>query len=204
MRLSAYKSLNGSDFIVLKLSRLISKLVFWIIIVVAIIWGLIFCSKVVMKCIYPLKYTDFVEEASCNCGVEKELVYAIIKCESGFDENAESHAGACGLMQITPETFEWLKTHAKKIPVKIDEDIHDPRTNIMLGTLFVSMLMNKYENEKLVLCAYNAGMSVVDRWLRSSGNFQDTHDIENIPYPETKNYVKKVERAKKIYKELYF
>lgn len=157
-----------------------------------------------MRHIYPLKYTEYVEEASKNCGVEKELIYGIIKCESGFDENAKSHAGACGLMQITPETFEWLKTHAKKKSVLINGDIHNPKTNVTAGTLFVSMLLKKYGNESLALCAYNAGMNAVDKWLKENVEFRNTGDVEHIPYPETKKYVQKVERAKNIYKKLYF
>jgi len=166
--------------------------------------GIIFGSKAVLKYMYPIKYESVVERVSKDYGVEKELIYAIIKCESGFDENAESHAGAHGLMQITPETFEWVsKYQAKSKELKI-ADIHRPEINIKIGTLFVATLIKKYQNEVLALCAYNAGMNAVDRWLRENDEFKKTADTEHIPYPETKEYVRRVRRAKKMYQKLYF
>lgn len=171
-----------------------------------VILGIIFGSKSVLKYIYriPPKYESLVEKNSEEYGVEKELVYAIIKCESGFDENAKSHAGALGLMQITPETFEWVsKYQAKNKDLNI-VDIHKPETNIKIGTLFISTLIKKYKNEILALCAYNAGMNAVDRWLKENSEFKKSADTEHIPYPETKEYVRRVRRAKKMYKKLYF
>ena len=67
-----------------------------------------------MKSFYPIKYKTEVEEASNNYGIEKELIYAIIKCESGFDKEAHSHANAIGLMQITPDTFKWLQLYTRE------------------------------------------------------------------------------------------
>lgn len=169
-----------------------------------IIFGIVFGSKAVLKCVYPIKYEELVEKNSKEYAVEKELIYAIIKCESGFDENAKSHAGACGLMQITPETFEWVcRYQAKNKDLKSD-DIHKPETNIKIGTLFISTLIKKYKNEVLALCAYNAGTNAADRWLRENKEFKKSADTEHIPYPETKEYVKRVQRAKKMYKKLYF
>lgn len=169
-----------------------------------VIFGIIFGSKAVLKYIYPIKYENLVEKTSKEYGVEKELVYAIIKCESGFDENAKSHAGAYGLMQITPETFEWVaKYHAKNKDLS-GADVHKPETNIKIGTLFISTLIKKYKNEVLALCAYNAGMNALERWLRENSEFKKSADAEHIPYPETKEYVKRVMRAKKMYKKLYF
>ena len=175
-----------------------------ILILTITIIGIIFGSKAVLKYMYPIKYESVVERTSKEYGVEKELIYAIIKCESGFDENAKSHAGACGLMQITPETFDWVgKYHAKNEDLK-GADIHTPETNVKIGTLFISTLIKKYKNEVLALCAYNAGMNAVDRWLRENREFKKSADTEHIPYPETKEYVRRVQRAKKMYKKLYF
>lgn len=174
-----------------------------LILAVAVI-GIIIGSKAVLKYIYPIKYEALVEKASKEHGVEKELIYAIIKCESDFDENAKSHAGAHGLMQITPETFEWVcKSQAKDGDLK-KSDIHVPEQNVKIGALFISMLIKKYKNEVLALCAYNAGMTAVDRWLRENDEFKKSADTEHIPYPETKEYVRRVRRAKKMYKKLYF
>lgn len=170
----------------------------------SVIFGIIWGSKAVLKYVYPIKYESIVEKTAKEYGVEKELVYAIIKCESDFDENAKSHAGACGLMQITPETFEWIcKSHIKNSDLS-SADIHMPEANIKIGTLFISALMKKYKNEVLALCAYNAGMNAVDRWIRGNDEFKKSADTEHIPYSETKEYVKRVRRAKKMYRKLYF
>ena len=183
---------------------MIFNVLFVAVILGLIIFGIIFCSKAVLKFIYPIKYESLVESTSKEYGVEKELIYAIIKCESGFDEDAKSHAGACGLMQITPETFEWVGKYRAKSKDFKGADIHKPETNIKIGTLFISILMEKHKNEVLALCAYNAGMNAVNRWLKENAEFKKSADTEHIPYPETKEYVRRVQRAKKMYKKLYF
>lgn len=162
------------------------------------------CTKKVFEMIYPLKYVHEIESAISNCDVEKELIYAIIKCESGFDANATSRAGACGLMQITPETFDWIKNHVKKLPEGYTPDLYDPKTNILYGVTFISVLRNKYGDDVKVLSAYNAGMTAVDRWLSSQNGSKYNDEFGYIEYPETKEYVKRVLRARKIYKKLYF
>lgn len=188
----------------LTLRKRVVKTVTFCSVIFVVFLSLVFVFKSALKFVYPLKYTEIVEQASNRYNVEKELIYAIIKCESGFDENAKSHAGACGLMQITPETFEWLKNNSKKSLSEIGTNIHDPGVNIICGTVFISLLLKKYNNEIFALSAYNAGMNAVDRWIKESGNSNDVGNLDFIPYPETKEYVGKVERAKRIYKELYF
>lgn len=163
----------------------------------------LFGAKFVCKITHPLKYYSIVAEASQRYGVEKELIYAIIKCESDFDESAKSQADACGLMQITPETFEWLSLYAKNLP-KDNIDFHDPSTNIMYGTLFLSMLQDKYQDGKVVISAYNAGPTAVDRWLGDEKLSKDGKTLDYIPYKETRHYAAKVKLTKSIYKILYF
>ena len=107
-------------------------------------------------------------------------------------------------MQITPETFEWVSKYQAKNKNWDAADIKSPEINIKIGTLFIATLIKKYKNEVLALCAYNAGMNALDRWLRENGEFKKTADTEHIPYPETREYVKRVRRAKKMYQKLYF
>jgi len=107
-------------------------------------------------------------------------------------------------MQITPETFKWLSecyTHEQNLS---EHEIQNPKANISYGTLFISILLKKYKNEKTALCAYNAGMTVVDRWLSDGNLSPDGLNLKSIPYKETRKYVKRVNKAKKIYKNLYF
>ena len=87
--------------------------------------------------LYPQKYSEFIEQYCDEYDVPIDLAYAVIKCESGFDPNAKSEIGAIGLMQITPETFDWILT---KIDDKNNEmsDLYDSKTNIRAGTFRIS------------------------------------------------------------------
>ncbi len=157
-----------------------------------------------MHIVYPLKYDELVSKSSIKYNIKKELIFAVIKCESGFDENAHSHANAQGLMQITPETFKWINdcyTHEKNLNVS---KLKQPEVNVKYGTLLLSILIKKYKNEKLALSAYNAGIATVDRWIKNNVISPDLKDLNSIPYKETRNYVKRVIKSKKIYKKLYF
>lgn len=156
-----------------------------------------------MKSFYPIKYKTEVEEASNNYGIEKELIYAIIKCESGFDKEAHSHANAIGLMQITPDTFKWLQLYTREKGLSV-ESLKNPRINIKYGTLFISLLRKQYRNDEAVLSAYNAGDSVVKRWMADRNISSDGKSLDIIPYKETRYYVRRVIFAKKFYKNLYF
>lgn len=155
-----------------------------------------------LKSVYPLKFEEYVASQAQNYGVEEALIYAVIKAESGFDVNAKSRAGAQGLMQITPDTFSWLQTHAGTHPMNQDY-LKNPGVNIKYGTYFISILLEKYGSEEVALCAYNAGMGSVDRWLKDKNLSRDQRTLTNIPYPETKKYVARVLRHKARYKNLY-
>ncbi len=193
----------GEFNIVIKLNRtaVISLICFFS--ACALIFLVAVSYKPLLRFFYPIKYQETVSKASETYGVEKELIYAIIKCESGFDEHARSRAGAVGLMQIMPETFKWLQTQTSDSKLS-KEKLEDPKINIMYGTLLISILRRKYSNDDTVLSSYNAGDSVVKRWLGDKKISADGIKLDNIPYKETRNYVNKIKTAKKIYKKLYF
>ncbi|MGB9637879.1 MAG: lytic transglycosylase domain-containing protein [bacterium] len=113
---------------------------------------------------------DAVEEASRKYGVDKELILAIIKQESNFDPKAVSYVGACGLMQLMPET-------AKELGVT---DPFDIKQNIMGGTKYIRQLLDQFKDIKLAIAAYNAG----------PGNVMKYNSIP--PFSETQNYIAKV------------
>jgi soluble lytic murein transglycosylase len=117
----------------------------------------------------------------------------VIESESKFNANARSSAGAVGLMQLTPATAKGIAQYTGGSRFRLS-DLTNPDINIRYGAWYRGHLMNKYGNERLALAAYNAGQDNVDRW-------QQAH--EGIQFSETRDYVSKVERLKKIYRKAY-
>ena len=151
--------------------------------------------------VYKLEYTEYVKKYANEYNVDEYLIYAIIKAESNFEPNAESHRGAKGLMQLMYSTAEDI---SKRIDIELNEDnILDPDININLGTKYISMLIQKYNNTNLALAAYNAGSGNVDGWIEKGTLKSDGSDIENVPFTETNNYVRKILRDYEIYKNIY-
>ena len=186
--------------------KLVKKIV---ILIILVIIGLSICNKIdlknvrnqIMMKIYKLEYSEYVEKYAKEYDVDKYLIFAIIKAESNFDQDAVSHREAKGLMQLMYSTAEEI---AKKVNVDLNEEnILEPDININLGTKYISMLIQKYGNINLALAAYNAGSGNVDGWIEKGTLKEDGSDIENIPFTETNNYVRKILRDYEIYKKLY-
>ena len=157
-------------------------------------------NKFLMR-VYKLDYSDYVDKYSSQYDVDKYLIYAIIKAESNFKKNAASNKGAQGLMQLMQSTAEEV---ADKVDIVVnDKNILEPDVNINLGTKYISILINKYQNINLALAAYNAGSGNVDSWIDKGTLKEDGSDIEKIPFTETNNYVRKILRDYEIYKKIY-
>ena len=156
-----------------------------------------------LKKIYPTEYENYITQLSQKYSVDIDIIYAIIKIESNFNEKAVSQAGAVGLMQITADTFDWLKLYTKEN--NLDEKfLTDPYVNIKYGILFLSILQKKYSADEVILSAYNAGVTSVSRWLKDDKLSENGEKLQYIPYRETRNYVQKVVECRKIYRNLYF
>lgn len=162
---------------------------------------IIVLKNVIIKISYPQKYSEYIEKYTNEYKVDKELIYAVIKSESNFRASAVSTKGAFGLMQMLENTAYEVAEGLQKNIVK--EDLLNPEINICLGTKYISNLMNKYGNLELTIASYNAGIGNVDAWIEKGIIQKDGTDIENIPFKETNNYVRKVLRDYKLYKELY-
>lgn len=157
------------------------------------------------KYIYPLKYMDSVQVAANNNNVDPYLVLSIIKVESGFNENAVSAKEARGLMQIMDSTAQDINDK-NNLSDPDNLNLHDVDINIRLGTTYFASLINRYGgNYYLAICAYNAGMGNVDKWLNQGiiDRKLDESSNVNIPFKETKNYLEKVINTYKMYKMLY-
>ncbi|MBQ5440038.1 MAG: lytic transglycosylase domain-containing protein [Clostridia bacterium] len=160
------------------------------------------------KSMYPLKYESYVEKYSKEFDVDKCLVYGVIKNESNFDPEAVSPVGAIGLMQLMPDTFTWLQNYRTDfMPDKLmnTNKLYEPKINIEYGVYLLRFLLEHYNgNTDLVICAYNAGYGHVDDWLADGTISADNVIAENVPFPETSNYLVKVSSSAEKYREIYF
>lgn len=186
----------------MKKGRFIKRLTLIFFIIISI-YVAITSVKWLGKIIYPLKYSDHIANYSKEYDVDKYLVASIILIESKYYKDAKSHKDARGLMQITPSTGEWI---AKQIGIeKYNSDmLYDPKANIRMGCWYINNLKKQFNNNMdLVLAAYNGGSGNVSKWLKDERYSIDGLNLKDIPFEETKNYVKKVNKHYKIYKKLY-
>jgi soluble lytic murein transglycosylase len=140
---------------------------------------------------YPLAYWDIVETICQKYGIDPLLILSVMREESMFNPNANSIAGAVGLMQLIPKTALWLDSNLQ-LGIKNTSQIFEIKNNISLGTYYLSILMKEFGSHAYVIAAYNAGEERVRKWSQK-GNYKSIDEfIEDIPYYETRNYVKKV------------
>ena len=157
---------------------------------------------VVLPRVLPLEYQDMVEKYAAAYGLEKSLVNGVIFAESHFEPDAVSVAGAKGLMQVTDETGWWA---AEQMGLSADTvDLKDPNTNIRIGCWYLNWLLEKFDGTtETALAGYNAGHGNVTKWLANEEMSADGITLEEIPYDETKTYVKKVQLAQLAYRFIY-
>jgi len=144
---------------------------------------------IIPKYIYPTKYIEYVNKYADEYNLEKPFVFAVIKAESGFNQNNRSKTGARGLMQIMPDTGEWA---AEKIGIDnySDDMLYDPDINIHIGCWYLRYLLDMYdENLSTALAAYNAGCGTVNKWLKDEKYSSDGQSLDNVPYDETDGYI---------------
>lgn len=165
--------------------------------------ALFFRYVIMPRVLFPIKYTEIVEKYSREYGVDKNLVYAVIRAESSFRKEAVSHKNAVGLMQISESTAKW---GAAEIPIEgfTLEMLAEPAVNIEIGCWYLAKLISQYDgNCETALAAYNGGSGNVGKWLSNEKYSKDGESLHYIPFEETKKYVKKVLALKKIYDTLY-
>ncbi|SUP40405.1 lytic transglycosylase domain-containing protein [Veillonella criceti] len=152
---------------------------------------------------YPLEHSEIVyAEAQAN-KVPYSLVAGVILAESKFNEHAESAPGALGLMQLMPDTAHWIAEQLDEAKLT-DSDIRKPATNIKLGTWYLAYLLDEFKGNKvLALAAYNAGRGHVEEWMTQYGWTTEFDAIDEIPFPETREYVATVLKNEAHYESLY-
>ena len=133
----------------------------------------------------PLRHEDIIRQQAAQKGVPADLIAAVIYSESRFRDQT-SHAGARGLMQITPSTAKLIEKLSGGQTFKF-EDLSNPDINIRYGTFYLRYLIDKFDdNVVAALAAYNAGETNVVAWGGSD------LELDDIPFPETRGYVEDV------------
>lgn len=152
---------------------------------------------------YPQKYSEEIERLANEYKLDKNLVYAVVKTESGFNEKAESNVGARGLMQIMEVTFDTVKSWSDDDGAVFD-DMFIAEKNLQYGCFLLGYLMRYYDgNEMLAICAYHAGTGNVDVWLSNEEYSSDGKTLDHIPVAATAHYLEKITNAKQKYITLY-
>jgi soluble lytic murein transglycosylase len=142
---------------------------------------------------YPLEYEHILRVHGQNHDLDPALLAAVVYVESRFDPDAESEAGAIGLMQLLPETAEGiaLRTGGDRFVVA---DLRDPELNVRYGSWYLDHLLDRYGSKELALAAYHAGQGNVDEWRRAGSR---------IVFPETRAYVRDVIELERVYRRVY-
>lgn len=162
-----------------------------------------FLPGFIQKQLYPFDYETYIEHYAEEYSLDPYFVAAVIREESRFVPTAQSHQSANGLMQLTDETAEWI---AEKLGYTeyYHEMVLDPETNIRMGCWYLAYLKEQYQGDMtLVLAAYNAGSSNVNRWLKNSEYSKDGATLTKIPFEETEAYVKNVLSSYEQYNRIY-
>ena len=172
-------------------------------VILSIYWG-VFGFGLASNCLsrvylYPIKYKEHVLKNAQVYGLDSTLIFSIIHVESRFDKDALSSAGAIGLMQITSETGNYIA----KMQGIDNYNLTEPQTNIAFGCYYLKYLLLKFEVLNTALCAYNAGEGNVSAWLNVSKYSTDKKTLNFIPFPETREYINKIQKTFTKYKKLY-
>jgi soluble lytic murein transglycosylase len=155
------------------------------------------------QCAYPLGHIELVRQYTSQRGVDPYLVLALIREESAFAPHAVSRTGARGLMQLMPQTAD-RTAREHRLPLVTPDALEVPDVNIPLGVNHLADLLREFGgNLSLSLASYNAGKQPVQRWLQRFGFADEVEFVEEIPFSETRNYVKRVLGNYERYSSLY-
>jgi soluble lytic murein transglycosylase len=156
----------------------------------------------ILRVIFPLDYWTLIQRTSKTRGLDPYLVAALIGQESTFDPVIRSSANAIGLMQLLPSTG---KIYGRKIGIRrySTRRLTEPEVNILIGTAYFRDLVREFGRADFALASYNAGENRVRRWRQERPGLPQDEFIDDIPFPETQNYVKRILGTAYDYKRIY-
>lgn len=171
--------------------------------IVAVVIGYRIAETEIKRATHPLMYSEYVEKYAEEYGMDKYVIYAAIKTESGFDPNAVSSTGARGLMQLMETSFDWVKFRLGDGDDVTFEDMFDPETNIRYGAYLLDYLNEYFGCTETASAAYFSGVGTVSEWVKDPEISSDGIHLDNIPSKNTAHYVNKIKNALDAYYELY-
>ena len=160
-------------------------------------------DKAVQEVSLPLRHDDIIRQQAEDKGLDASLIAGVIYAESHFRDQT-SHAGAKGLMQLMPETADYIAQKSGGTAF-VQGDLATPQVNIAYGSWYLRYLLEKYDDrDVLALAAYNAGEGKVDEWVAgASARGESFRAADHIPFAETRQYVEKVLDARVRYRRTY-
>lgn len=179
---------------------------FLLVLLVGFLFILFVQSEWLNRWMYPLTYEETIREKAAIHELDPMLVAAIIRVETNFRPGAESRKGALGMMQLMPDTAEWIMEQMKiREQWSMEELKYEAEPNITLGTWYLRSLLNQFDNNlPIAVAAYNAGPGNVSQWLRNEvwdGQLETAK--QQIPFEETRLYVQRVFHYYEKYKSVY-
>lgn len=183
-----------------RLARVLGATLGVLVLLAAIVaGGLALCYQV----LFPKPYHPIVSKYAQEFGVDENLIYSVMKCESSFDPSATSSVPAMGLMQITEDTFDWISSKLPDGENYTVDQLYEPEVAIYYGTFFLSYLLEEFGHTQVALSAYHAGRGITNQWLEDPQYSGDGETLDVIPYPDTSQYVESVLGTYRVYQRLY-
>ena len=155
------------------------------------------------RTVYPLEYEGAIRASARRNDLDPALVAAVIYAESRFDAQARSPHGAVGLMQLLPETAAQIARETGGVAF-VPADLDDPRVNIRYGCYYLRTVLDQFGGDSVAaIAAYNAGAGAVGKWEAAARAEGHALRVADIPYAETRAYVRRVLEACRIYRQTY-
>ena len=154
--------------------------------------------------LYPRRYEALVDQWAQTYQLDPLLVDAFIRTESGFDPDATSTVDARGLMQMTEETFLWLRSKIAPEETLTFADLYDPAVSVRFGCYYLHLCMERYNGDvATAAAAYHSGWGTVDNLLRMEEHSADGQTLQGFPYNQMHHYVNKITACYETYQRLY-
>ena len=185
----------------------VKKLLNSLVLVLLLVLGVLCLPPVrtrMEKAFYPCKYSALVEQYAAEYDLDPLLVYSFIRTESGFDPAATSSVNARGLMQMTEETFLWMRSKLAAGENVTFDDLYDPAVSLRYGCYYLHLCLQRYNGDvATAAAAYHSGWGTVDTLLQMEEHSTDGVTLQGFPYNQMHHYVEKITACYAVYTRLY-